>query len=178
MKLDNATVLITGANRGIGLAFAREALARGARKVYAGARDPATVTLGGVEAVRLDVTRPDDVADAARRLGDVTLLINNAGIATMGGFLAEGSIDSARRSSRPTSSTAAPEPGVRSGAGVARRRRDSQRAVGRELDQLAVAGGLRLDQAAAWSLTNGCGTSCVPRVRRCWACTWASSTPS
>ncbi len=40
MQLKNATVLITGANRGIGLAFAREALARGARKVYAGARDP------------------------------------------------------------------------------------------------------------------------------------------
>ena len=41
MNLDNATVLITGANRGLGLVFAREALARGARKVYAGVRDPA-----------------------------------------------------------------------------------------------------------------------------------------
>lgn len=96
MKLDNATVLITGANRGIGLAFAREALARGARKVYAGARDPASITLPGVEAIRLDVTRPEDVAAAAQRCGDVTLLINNAGIATMGGFLTEGSIESAR----------------------------------------------------------------------------------
>ena len=47
MHLQDATVLITGANRGIGLAFAREALARGARKVYAGARDPASVTLAG-----------------------------------------------------------------------------------------------------------------------------------
>ena len=44
MKIENAVVLVTGANRGIGLAFARELLARGARKVYAGARDPATVT--------------------------------------------------------------------------------------------------------------------------------------
>ncbi|MEO8753447.1 MAG: SDR family oxidoreductase [Casimicrobiaceae bacterium] len=96
MKLDNATVLITGANRGIGLAFAREALARGARKVYAGARDPASVTLSGVEAIRLDVTRPEDVAAAASRLGDVTVLINNAGIGAFGGFLAEGSIDAAR----------------------------------------------------------------------------------
>lgn len=96
MKLDNATVLITGANRGIGLAFAREALARGARKVYAAARDPASVRLDGVEALRLDVTRADDVAAAAQRCRDVTLLINNAGIARVGSFLAEGSIDAAR----------------------------------------------------------------------------------
>jgi NAD(P)-dependent dehydrogenase (short-subunit alcohol dehydrogenase family) len=95
MKLDNAIVLITGANRGIGLAFAREALARGARKVYAAARDPASVTLPGVEAIRLDVTNPDEVAAAAKRCGDVTVLINNAGIANVGGFLAPGSIASA-----------------------------------------------------------------------------------
>lgn len=97
MKLQNATVLITGANRGIGLAFAREALARGARKVYAGARDPDSVTLPRVQALRLDVTNAEQVAAAARDCGDVTLLINNAGIADFGGFLAEGALDSARR---------------------------------------------------------------------------------
>ena len=97
MELKNATVLITGANRGIGLAFAREALARGARKVYAGARDPASVTLPGVQAIQLDVTSDRDVAAAAALARDVTLVINNAGIAAMGGFLAEGSIESARR---------------------------------------------------------------------------------
>ena len=96
MKLQDATVLITGANRGIGLAFAREALARGARKVYAGARNPASVNLPGVEAIALDVNNPDHVAAAARHAGDVTLVINNAGIASFGGFLAEGSIESAR----------------------------------------------------------------------------------
>ena len=96
MKLHNATLLITGANRGIGLAFARDALARGARKVYAGVRDPTSLTLEGVEAIRLDVTKPDDVAAAAERLRDVTVLINNAGIASFGGFLAEGSIEAAR----------------------------------------------------------------------------------
>jgi NAD(P)-dependent dehydrogenase (short-subunit alcohol dehydrogenase family) len=88
MKLDNATVLITGANRGIGLAFAKAALARGARKVYAGARSPAGVTLPGVVPLKLDVNSPADVTAAAQLAGDVTLVINNAGIAQMGGVLA------------------------------------------------------------------------------------------
>lgn len=97
MKLDNAVVLITGANRGLGLAFAREALARGARKVYAGSRDPARVTLGGVVPVKIDVTDEEDIAAAANSCRDVTLLINNAGIAATGGFLAEDSVASVRR---------------------------------------------------------------------------------
>ena len=91
MKLDNAIVLITGANRGIGLAFAKAALARGARKVYAGARDLKTVTLPGVTPVQLDVTSLADIAAAVRAAGDVTVVINNAGIGNFGGFLAAGS---------------------------------------------------------------------------------------
>ena len=97
MKLDNAVVLITGANRGLGLAFAREALARGARKVYAAARDPASVTLAGVVPITLDVTKPEDVAAAARECADVTLVINNAGIAAVGGVLADDAVESAKR---------------------------------------------------------------------------------
>lgn len=97
MKIDNAIALVTGANRGIGLAFARELLARGARKVYAGARDPASITLPGVEAIRLDVTQPEDVAAAVARAGDVTLVVNNAGIGEPGGFLAADSEEVARR---------------------------------------------------------------------------------
>lgn len=97
MKIDNAVALVTGANRGIGLAFTRELLARGARKVYAGARDPASVTQPGVEAIRLDVTKPDDVAAAVARAGDVTLVINNAGVAQQGGFLAADSEAVARQ---------------------------------------------------------------------------------
>lgn len=88
MQLDNATVLITGANRGIGLAFAKAALARGARKVYAGARDPNSVTLPGVTPLRLDVNAPADIAAAVAAASDVTVVINNAGIAEFGGLLA------------------------------------------------------------------------------------------
>jgi NAD(P)-dependent dehydrogenase (short-subunit alcohol dehydrogenase family) len=97
MKIENAVVLVTGANRGIGHAFARELLARGASKVYAGARDPSSVTQAGVQALRLDVNRPEDVAAAAVLASDVTLIINNAGIAQPGGFLAPDSEDVARR---------------------------------------------------------------------------------
>jgi NAD(P)-dependent dehydrogenase (short-subunit alcohol dehydrogenase family) len=97
MKIENSVVLVTGANRGIGLAFARDLLARGARKVYAGARDPATVTQAGVQPLRLDVTNPVDVAAAAELASDVTLVINNAGIAHAGGFLAPDSEDVTRR---------------------------------------------------------------------------------
>lgn len=91
MKIENSVVLITGANRGIGLAFARAVLARGARKVYAAARNPNSVTQSGVETLRLDVTKADEIAAAVRSASDVTLLINNAGIAQAGGFLAQDS---------------------------------------------------------------------------------------
>ena len=97
MKIQDAVVLVTGANRGIGLAFCRALLARGARKVYAGARDPASVTLPGVHALRLDVNQPADVQAAAQQAADVTLLINNAGIAQPGGFMLADSEDTARR---------------------------------------------------------------------------------
>lgn len=97
MKINNAVALVTGANRGIGLAFTRELLARGARKVYGGARDPSTIKQPGVQAVRLDVTKPAEIAAAAALAGDVTLLINNAGVGHVGGFLAPDSEEVARR---------------------------------------------------------------------------------
>jgi NAD(P)-dependent dehydrogenase (short-subunit alcohol dehydrogenase family) len=89
MKLENAVVLVTGANRGLGLAFAKEALARGARKVYAAARNPDSITLEGVIPVKLDVTNKDDIAKLVEQCSDLTLLINNAGVAEIGAMLTE-----------------------------------------------------------------------------------------
>ncbi|MFP2956671.1 SDR family oxidoreductase [Myxococcus sp. 1LA] len=80
MHLQNAVALVTGANRGLGLAFAKGLLERGASKVYAAAREPGPSTVPGIVPVRLDVTRPEQLEALAREAGDVTLLINNAGI--------------------------------------------------------------------------------------------------
>src|SRR6266446_5003412 len=80
MKIQGSVAFVTGANRGLGLAFVRELLGCGAKKVYAGVRDPGAINLPGVVPVKLDVTDPASVSAAAPRCGDVTLLVNNAGI--------------------------------------------------------------------------------------------------
>ena len=97
MDINGSVALVTGANRGLGAAFCRVLLDRGATKVYAGARDPATVTIDGVVPVRLDITSAADVVAAAERCGDVTLLVNNAGITTGTAALADDALEMARR---------------------------------------------------------------------------------
>ncbi|MGU3652379.1 SDR family oxidoreductase [Mycolicibacterium sp. A43C] len=91
---DNITVLITGANRGLGRRIAEEFLARGA-KVYAGARRPETVHIAGAIPVRIDITDPESVRQAAETASDVTVLVNNAGISTRANLLS-GSVDDIR----------------------------------------------------------------------------------
>jgi NAD(P)-dependent dehydrogenase (short-subunit alcohol dehydrogenase family) len=80
MRIEDSVAFVTGANRGLGLAFTKELLGRGVKKLYAGARNPNGVDLPGVIPVKFDVTDPAAIAAAALRCGDVTLLINNARI--------------------------------------------------------------------------------------------------
>jgi len=97
MQLKNAVVFITGANRGLGRAFAQAALAAGADKVYAAARDPASVDIPGVVPVALDVTNPAQVAAVAAQYRDVTLVVNNAGISLRATTTADDALDVTRR---------------------------------------------------------------------------------
>jgi NAD(P)-dependent dehydrogenase (short-subunit alcohol dehydrogenase family) len=97
MEIRNSIAFVTGANRGLGLAFAQELLARGAVRVYAGMRNTDGVDIPGIVPVRLDVTDPASVAAAAARCADTTLLVNNAGIARiLESTLDPGVIDMAR----------------------------------------------------------------------------------
>ncbi|GLY06602.1 MULTISPECIES: SDR family oxidoreductase [Actinoplanes] len=95
MELTTAVALVTGANRGFGRHLAAQLLERGAT-VYAAARDPKSVDLPGALPLRLDVTDPTSIAEAAAAATDVTLLINNAGIAT-GTPLLDGDLTGIRR---------------------------------------------------------------------------------
>jgi NAD(P)-dependent dehydrogenase (short-subunit alcohol dehydrogenase family) len=79
MDIEGCTALVTGANRGLGRSYVDALFAQGATKVYAGARDPATITDPRATPLRLDVTSAEQVAAAAAACPDVTLVINNAG---------------------------------------------------------------------------------------------------
>ncbi len=97
MDIKGSIALVSGANRGIGEAFVAELLERGVEKIYAAARDPSSLTASDkVVPIKLDVTKPDEVAAAAAQCGDVTLLINNAGMNFNAPLFAEDAMSNAR----------------------------------------------------------------------------------
>jgi NAD(P)-dependent dehydrogenase (short-subunit alcohol dehydrogenase family) len=77
----NRSVLVTGANRGIGQALVAEALIRGAKRVYAGTRQPLRHPDERVTPLTLDVTNATQIQEAAESVESLDILINNAGIA-------------------------------------------------------------------------------------------------
>lgn len=83
-RLDGRTILVTGANGGLGREFVRQGLERGARRVYAAARTPQAWADARVVPLALDLTDSWSIAGAAAEATDVDLLVNNAAIAPSG----------------------------------------------------------------------------------------------
>ncbi|HJZ74000.1 MAG TPA: SDR family NAD(P)-dependent oxidoreductase [Vicinamibacterales bacterium] len=81
IDIANKTVLITGANRGIGLALVHEAIRRGANRVFAGSRGPFDIADERVTALTLDVTKASEIQRTVEAVDALDVLINNAGVA-------------------------------------------------------------------------------------------------
>ena len=100
--LKDTVALVTGANRGIGAAFVSGLLAAGAKRVYAAARDPQTLaglaqSDARVVPIALDISDDTSVQEAAARLGDVDLVVNNAGVLLGGRLIAAADLSAARQ---------------------------------------------------------------------------------
>ncbi|HEY5802421.1 MAG TPA: SDR family oxidoreductase [Lysobacter sp.] len=156
MDISNAVVLVTGSNRGLGRALLESLKQAGAAKIYAAARNPASIDIEGVTAIALDVTSPDSIAAAAKACPDVNVVINNAGIARSGVLLSDTGEQTAREEMDtnfwgPWRMTQAFAPALaRNGGGAL-------------VNVLSVLSWISLpgtatycvSKAAAWSLTNG-----------------------
>ncbi|MDP3919269.1 MAG: SDR family oxidoreductase [Candidatus Omnitrophota bacterium] len=102
IKIEGSVVFITGANRGIGKALVEQAVKLGAKKIYATARDTdklapvIMIDQGKIMAITMDVTKPEQIEAAAKEAQDTTIVINNAGVASMQGFITAENIAAAR----------------------------------------------------------------------------------
>src|SRR5262245_19424869 len=80
MNIENTTLLVTGANRGIGQALVAEALRRGSKRVYAGTRQPLAHSDGRVTPLILDVTNTAQTQGTVEKVDALDILVNNAGL--------------------------------------------------------------------------------------------------
>jgi NAD(P)-dependent dehydrogenase (short-subunit alcohol dehydrogenase family) len=159
--INGATALVTGGNRGIGKALVAALYDRGARKVYATARDPRTVTHPDAVPLALEVTDPDSVAAAAAAADDVTIVINNAGGLVRASFL-DSPLDDVRREFEtnfygPLHVARAFVPIIeRNGGGHLLN-------VASVLSWAAISGSYSASKAALWSQTNSLRLDLLPR---------------
>src|SRR6478752_3273327 len=97
MDIKDSVVLVTGGNRGLGKALVQAFLQAGARKIYVASRTPIETSDPRLQPIKLDITNEEDVAAAAEACQDVTILMNNAGVATPAPLLTAPLVDGARQ---------------------------------------------------------------------------------
>ena len=97
MDINDSVVLVTGGNRGLGKALVQAFLDAGARKIYVGSRTPIETSDPHLQPIKLDITNAQDVAAAAHTCQDVTILMNNAGVAAPTSLLTAPLADEARQ---------------------------------------------------------------------------------
>ncbi|MGW1544670.1 SDR family oxidoreductase [Streptomyces sp. NPDC002309] len=159
--LEGSVALVTGGSRGIGKALVAALYERGAKKVYATARDPRTVTHPDAVPLALEVSDPASVAAAVAQAQDVTVLINNAGAAVSANFL-DSPVEDVRREFEtnfygPLLVTRAFVPVLeRNGGGHILN-------VHSVLSWIGVAGSYSASKAAFWSQTNSLRLDLRPR---------------
>lgn len=150
-SINNAVVLVTGANGGLGTEFVRQALKRGAAKVYAAARNPREWDDDRVVPLRLDVTDEESVHAAAVAADDVSVLVNNAGVLRSGSLI-DGDLGGVRE--QMETNFFGPLLVTRAFAGALRRSRGAVVNVASVLSWLAVGNGYSASKAALWSATD------------------------
>ncbi|MEU0282351.1 MULTISPECIES: SDR family oxidoreductase [unclassified Streptomyces] len=159
--VNGAIALVTGGQRGLGRAFVEELLEAGAAKVYATARTPVAESDPRIVPLPLEVTDGDSVAELARRAGDVSIVINNAGVFA-GGSLTEVGIDEVRAlfeanvfGALRVAQAFAPVLAARGGGALVD--------IHSALSWAAGAGVYGATKAALWSLTNSLRLELAPQ---------------